>query len=267
SISAASGAIRSSAKSRTVVRSMSISGPRSKSREASRVLCTVHATSSRLLRRYAPRNDIGNGVIASPRVLASRGPRINSAKQSRRRLGWCGREDSNFHGVSPTATSTLRVYQFRHDRTTGRGDYQIRAIISTRMHPQIVIEPGEWRWRTSRGRVDHRGASAEREERFAPTRAGTASELVWLLEPPPLYTAGTSARDEDLLEPGRLPVHRAGRGGRYTYHGPGQRIAYVMLDLRRRGQDVRCYVHRLEEWIMRTLAWFGVRGEGRDGRV
>jgi len=105
------------------------------------------------------------------------------------------------------------------------------------------------------------------EERVAAIRAGTASELVWLLEHPPLYTAGTSARDEDLLEPGRLPVHRAGRGGRYTYHGPGQRIAYVMLDLRRRGQDVRCYVHRLEEWIMRTLACFGVRGERRDGRV
>src|SRR5215469_2344538 len=232
SISAASGAIRSSAKSRTVVRSMSISGPRSKSREASRVLCTVHATSSRLLRRYAPRNDIGNGVIASPRVPASRGPRINSAKQSRRRLGWCGREDSNFHGVSPTATSTLRVYQFRHDRTTGRGDYQIRAIISTRMDPQIVIEPNQVEWRISRRPIDYHAAVAEMEERVAVIRAEAASELVWLLEHPPLYTAGTSARDEDLLEPDRLPVHRTGRGGCYTYHGPGQRIAYVMLDLR-----------------------------------
>ena len=95
----------------------------------------------------------------------------------------------------------------------------------------------------------------------------TAPELVWLLEHPPLYTAGTSARDEDLLEPQRLPVHRTGRGGRYTYHGPGQRIAYVMLDLRRRGQDVRCHVHQLEEWIIRTLARFDVRGERRDGRV
>jgi lipoyl(octanoyl) transferase len=105
------------------------------------------------------------------------------------------------------------------------------------------------------------------ERRVAAIRAGTAAELVWLLEHPPIYTAGTSAREEDLLEPRRLPVHRAGRGGQYTYHGPGQRIAYVMLDLRRRGQDVRCYVHQLEEWIIRVLARFDVRGERRVGRV
>jgi lipoyl(octanoyl) transferase len=105
------------------------------------------------------------------------------------------------------------------------------------------------------------------EQRVAAIRAGAAAELVWLLEHPPLYTAGTSARDEDLLDPGRLPVHYTGRGGRYTYHGPGQRIAYVMLDLRRSGQDVRCYVHQLEEWVIRTLARFDVRGERRDGRV
>jgi lipoyl(octanoyl) transferase len=135
------------------------------------------------------------------------------------------------------------------------------------MDPQIVIEPHRVEWRISRSLVDHCAAVAEMEDRVAAIRAGTASELVWLLEHPPLYTAGTSARDEDLLEPGRLPVHRAGRGGRYTYHGPGQRIAYAMLDLRRRGQDVRCYVHQLEEWIIRTLARFGVRGERRDGRV
>jgi lipoyl(octanoyl) transferase len=135
------------------------------------------------------------------------------------------------------------------------------------MDPQIVIEPNQVEWRISRRPVDYRAAVAEMEERVAAIRAGTASELVWLLEHPPLYTAGTSARDEDLLEPGRLPVHRTGRGGQYTYHGPGQRIAYVMLDLRRRGQDVRCYVHQLEAWIIRTLAHFGVHGERRDGRV
>jgi lipoyl(octanoyl) transferase len=135
------------------------------------------------------------------------------------------------------------------------------------MDPQIVIEPGQVEWRISPRPVDYRAAVAEMEVRVAAIRAGTASELVWLLEHPSLYTAGTSARDEDLLEPGRLRVHRAGRGGRYTYHGPGQRIAYIMLDLRRRGQDVRCYVHQLEEWIIRTLARFGVRGERRDGRV
>ena len=104
------------------------------------------------------------------------------------------------------------------------------------MDPQIVIEPGQVEWRISRRPVDYRAAVAEMEERVAAIRAEAASELVWLLEHPPLYTAGTSARDEDLLDPGRLPVHRAGRGGRYTYHGPGQRIAYVVLDLRRRGR-------------------------------
>src|SRR5215813_4378322 len=100
-------------------------------------------------------------------------------------------------------------------------------------------------WRTDGARVDYAAAVAEMEARVAAIRAGAASELVWLLEHPPLYSAGTSARDEELLEPGRLPVHRTGRGGRYTYHGPGQRIAYVMLDLRRRSQDVRWYVHQL----------------------
>ncbi len=122
-------------------------------------------------------------------------------------------------------------------------------------------------WRVSQTPVEYAAAIEEMEERVAAIRAGAAGELVWLLEHPPLFTAGTSARDEELLEPGRLPVHRTGRGGRYTYHGPGQRIAYVMLDLRRRGQDVRCHVHQLEEWIIRTLARFEVVGERRDGRV
>src|SRR5437763_7854728 len=132
---------------------------------------------------------------------------------------------------------------------------------------QMGTRPGGIEWRISTTPVDYRGAVEEMERRVAAIRAGAAAELVWLLEHPPLYTAGTSARDEELLEPGRLPVHRTGRGGRYTYHGPGQRIAYVMLDLRRRGQDVRCYVHQLEEWVIRTLGRFAVRGERRDGRV
>jgi len=122
-------------------------------------------------------------------------------------------------------------------------------------------------WRAGQTPVDYRTAVEEMEKRVAAIRAGTAAEFVWLIEHPPLYTAGTSAREEELLEPGRLPVHRSGRGGRYTYHGPGQRIAYVMLDLRRRGQDVRCHVHQLEEWTIRVLARFGVDGERRDGRV
>jgi lipoyl(octanoyl) transferase len=129
------------------------------------------------------------------------------------------------------------------------------------------MQPGEIEWRVSETPVEYAAAVEEMEGRVAAIRAGAAAELVWLLEHPPLYTAGTSARDDELLEPRRLPVYRAGRGGRYTYHGPGQRIAYVMLDLRRRGLDVRCYVHQLEEWIIRTLARFEVRGERRDGRV
>jgi lipoyl(octanoyl) transferase len=130
-----------------------------------------------------------------------------------------------------------------------------------------VTQTGGIEWRVSETPVDYPAAVEEMERRVAAIRVGAAPELVWLLDHPPLYTAGTSARDEELLEPRRLPVHRAGRGGRYTYHGPGQRIAYVMLDLRRRGQDVRCYVHQLEEWIIRTLAQFEVHGERRDRRV
>ena len=105
------------------------------------------------------------------------------------------------------------------------------------------------------------------EARVAAIRAGTAPELCWLLEHPPLYTAGTSARAEDLLMPARLPVFRTGRGGQYTYHGPGQRVGYVMLDLQRRGPDLRAYIWQLEEWLIRALAPFGVQGERRDGRI
>jgi len=122
-------------------------------------------------------------------------------------------------------------------------------------------------WHISDELVEYEGAVSEMERRVAAIRAGTAPELVWLLEHPPLYTAGTSARDTDLLEPGLLPVHRTGRGGQYTYHGPGQRVAYVLLDLKRRGTDVRCFVAGLEEWMIRTLARFNLKGERRAGRV
>ncbi|HPD92658.1 MAG: lipoyl(octanoyl) transferase LipB [Rhodobacter sp.] len=108
---------------------------------------------------------------------------------------------------------------------------------------------------------------AAMEARVAAIAAGTAPEAVWLLEHPPLYTAGTSARPEDLTDPDRFPVYTAGRGGQYTYHGPGQRVAYVMLDLNQRGRDVRCFVHKLEDWVIRTLADFNVTGERRAGRV
>jgi lipoyl(octanoyl) transferase len=132
---------------------------------------------------------------------------------------------------------------------------------------EMVTGGREIEWRISTVPVDYEPAVEEMEARVAAIREGAAPELVWLLEHPPLYTAGTSARAEDLLDPHYLPVHRTGRGGRYTYHGPGQRIAYVMLDLTHRDRDVRCHVHRLEEWIIRTLALFGVQSERRDGRV
>jgi lipoyl(octanoyl) transferase len=122
-------------------------------------------------------------------------------------------------------------------------------------------------WRIADALVPYEAAVAAMEARVAAIRAGTAPELVWLLEHPPLYTAGTSAREADLIEPGFLPVHRTGRGGQFTYHGPGQRVGYVMLDLKGRGLDVRAYVRALEEWLIRTLAAFGVRGEQRAGRV
>jgi lipoyl(octanoyl) transferase len=104
------------------------------------------------------------------------------------------------------------------------------------------------------------------EERVAAIRAGQAPETVWFLEHPPLYTAGTSAKPADLLD-ARFPVYKTGRGGQFTYHGPGQRVAYVMLDLMQRGRDVRCFVHALEQWVILALAQCGVSGERREGRV
>ena len=135
------------------------------------------------------------------------------------------------------------------------------------MDLEIITSPAAIEWRVSNALVPYAEAVAEMERRIAAIRAGTAPELVWLLEHPPLYTAGTSARPEDLLAPGRLPVFKTGRGGQCTYHGPGQRVAYVMLDLNNHGRDVRCHVWRLEEWMIRTLARFNVRGERRDARI
>jgi lipoyl(octanoyl) transferase len=122
-------------------------------------------------------------------------------------------------------------------------------------------------WRKEEGLVDYEAGVAAMEERVAGIAAGTAQELVWLLEHPPLYTAGTSAQAGDLLQPERFPVYQTGRGGQYTYHGPGQRVAYVMLDLTQRQRDLRAHVQRLEAWVILTLAKFGVTGERREGRV
>jgi len=129
----------------------------------------------------------------------------------------------------------------------------------------VLLENLEWI--VSDAPVAYPDALEFMEKRVAEIRAGTAPEAVWLLEHPPLYTAGTSAKPADLLQPDRFPVYEAGRGGQYTYHGPGQRVAYVMLDLQKRGRDVRCFVRDLEEWVIQTLAQFGVKGEIREGRV
>jgi lipoyl(octanoyl) transferase len=125
---------------------------------------------------------------------------------------------------------------------------------------------GTVEWRISDAPVPYPDAVAAMEQRVAAIATGEAAELVWLLEHPPLYTSGTSGKSADLLDP-RFPVFQTGRGGQFTYHGPGQRVAYVMLDLKRRRPDVRAYVAGLEEWIIRTLACFNVRGERREDRV
>jgi lipoyl(octanoyl) transferase len=138
------------------------------------------------------------------------------------------------------------------------------AAPAVRLLPTEALPPVEWR--VSDEPVPYEPALAVMDARVAAIAAGTASELVWLLEHPPLYTAGTSARDGGLLD-ARFPVHRAGRGGQFTYHGPGQRVAYVMLDLNRRAQDVRAYVAALEEWLIRALDRFNVRGERRADRI
>lgn len=122
-------------------------------------------------------------------------------------------------------------------------------------------------WLVADGLTEYEDALAFMEARVQAIREGTANELVWLVEHPPLYTAGTSARAEDLLAPDSLPVFHTGRGGEYTYHGPGQRVAYVMLDLKRRREDVRAFVAALEQWIIETLAEFNVKGERREDRV
>lgn len=122
-------------------------------------------------------------------------------------------------------------------------------------------------WITSDGLTDYDAAVRFMEDRAAAIAEARADEAIWLVEHPPLYTAGTSARPQDLTDPDRFPVHTSKRGGQYTYHGPGQRVAYVMLDVGRRGRDVRRFVQMLEEWVIATLDDFNVKGEIREGRV
>ena len=122
-------------------------------------------------------------------------------------------------------------------------------------------------WKVSDGLTSYEDALTFMEARVDAISKGTAEECIWLLEHPPLYTAGTSARIEDLVDPDRFPVYEAKRGGQYTYHGPGQRVAYVMLDLNQRGKDVRQFVQKLEHWVIDTLDSFNIKGEIREGRV
>jgi lipoyl(octanoyl) transferase len=122
-------------------------------------------------------------------------------------------------------------------------------------------------WRVSPGLTPYPDALAEMEARAAAVRSGEAGELVWLLEHPPLFTAGTSADPAELFNPLGFPVHEAGRGGRYTYHGPGQRVGYLVLDLEKRGKDIRCFVHALEGWMIAALADLGVEARREPGRI
>ena len=141
----------------------------------------------------------------------------------------------------------------------------VRDELDAAFLPKAGGPPVEWA--VADALVPYDEAVAEMEARVAAIAEGRAPERVWLVEHPPLYTAGTSARDEDLVHPERFPVFRSGRGGQFTYHGPGQRVAYVMLDLNRRRPDLRAYVAALEAWLIATLAAFNVRGERREDRV
>jgi len=156
---------------------------------------------------------------------------------------------------------------FRLDTVSTRYGYRVvntRGDLTIGMRPAPGSPPVEWR--VSEGLIDYEDALATMTARAGAIARGEAPELVWLIEHPPLYTSGTSSRPADLIE-ARFPVHTAGRGGQFTYHGPGQRVGYVMLDLKRRALDVRRFVATVEEWIIRTLAAFNVRGERRDDRI
>jgi lipoyl(octanoyl) transferase len=146
-----------------------------------------------------------------------------------------------------------------HRRAAAKG-----ALLAPQQPARYI--PPMVEWTHLPGLADYAETLAAMEARVAAIAAGTAPEAIWLLEHPPLYTAGTSTNPADLLD-ARFPVHVAGRGGQYTYHGPGQRVIYAMLNLNKRGRDVRCYVRDLENWVIATLAEFNIRGEIRPGRV
>jgi lipoyl(octanoyl) transferase len=167
------------------------------------------------------------------------------------------------------------AFELKHDQRNLHFCRRAPHLRSVSTSPALALAP-EHRapeWQVAPALTPYPDAVTTMQERVAAIRAGGAADLVWLVEHPPLYTAGTSAAAADLQAPGRFPVFQTGRGGQWTYHGPGQRVAYVMLDLTRphgallRPRDVRSYVHALEEWLIRTLARFGVQGERREDRV
>lgn len=161
---------------------------------------------------------------------------------------------------STTEISTLTPLIFEDMKEPMNGSADPRSL----MVSDRLMRAREWR--VEDGLTPYPDAVRAMEERVEAIAKGEAPDLVWLVEHPPIYTAGTSAQDEDLLD-ARFPVFKTGRGGQFTYHGPGQRVGYVMLDLKRRKPDVRGFVHDLEEWLIRTLAAFDVKGERREGRV
>ena len=170
----------------------------------------------------------------------------------------------------PLRYDEINRHENRHNEKLGQEPIEsdpmtLRDDLTASLMPKDGSPPVEWVIEDAP--VDYPDAVAEMEARVAAIAPGTARERIWLVEHPPLYTAGTSAQDEDLIAPERFPVFPTGRGGQYTYHGPGQRVAYVMLDLSRRRQDLRLFVATLEQWIIGTLDGFNVRGERRDDRV
>jgi lipoyl(octanoyl) transferase len=167
--------------------------------------------------------------------------------------------------LSIVATETFgRIFCMLKSPRDGYAAVNRRGELPLGLKPSAGSRPAEWA--VSGLPVPYERALAVMDERVAAIAAGAAPELVWLIEHPALYTAGTSAKPNELIE-ARFPVFAAGRGGQFTYHGPGQRVAYVMLELRRRAPDIRRFVATLEEWIIRALAAFGIRGERRENRI
>ena len=143
---------------------------------------------------------------------------------------------------------------------------RLRGMARGAIWPAMTAVAGV-EWQVSQGLTSYGEALERMEKRAAAIRSSEAGELVWLLEHPPLFTAGTSADEAELINPLHFPVHEAGRGGRYTYHGPGQRVGYLMLDLERRGKDIRCFVHSLEAWLIAALGQLGVEARREPGRI